>query len=132
MLSEGGADGGGQATFLPLDWLNGGPKAHVPDDDGVVGGAGGLIGSPYPALLQNLLGAVVVVRDLGAAERLWSRNGNGTSYVTVGGELVSPPGAVGGGRAAGGGDASLLARKRAIRDLRAAVTEDEARLAAAI
>src|SRR5262249_20286050 len=42
MLREGGADGGGHATFLPLDWLNGGPKAYVPDDDGVVGGAGGL------------------------------------------------------------------------------------------
>jgi chromosome segregation protein len=132
MLREGGADGGGQATFLPLDWLNGGPKAHVPEDDGVVGAAPGLIGSPYPALLQNLLGAVVVVRDLGAAERLWSQNGNGTSYVTVGGELVSPPGAVGGGRATGAGDASLLARKRAIRDLRAVVTELEARLAAAL
>ncbi len=124
-LEQLGSNGGGQATFLPLDWLNGGPKAHVPEDDAVVGGADTLVGSAYPALLQNLLGAVVVVRDLGAAERLWSRNGSDTSFVTLGGELVSPPGAVGGGRAGKGGDASLLARKRAIRDLRVAVGDDE-------
>jgi chromosome segregation protein len=118
-----GEQGGGQATFLPLDWLNGGTKAHVPADPAVIGTAGALVGSSYPALLQNLLGSVVVVRDLGTAERLWSENGNGTSFVTVGGEAVTPPGALGGGRAAAGGDASLLARKRAIRDLRAAVDE---------
>jgi chromosome segregation protein len=131
MLREDGNDGG-QATFLPLDWLNGGPKTHVPEDEGVLGGAGTLVGSPYPALLQNLLGAVVVVRDFGAAERLWSRNGNDTSFVTVGGEVVAPPGAVGGGRAAGGGDASLLARKRAIRDLRVALADGERTLQAAL
>ncbi len=132
MLREGGSHGGGQATFLPLDWLNGGPKVHVPDDDGVLGGAGALVGSAYPALLQNLLGAVVVVRDLGAAERFFRQNGNDTSFVTVGGEVLSPPGAVGGGRAAGGGDTSLLARKRAIRDLGAAVAAGERALQGAL
>src|SRR5262249_61751636 len=30
MLREGGAGGGGQATFPPLDWLDGGPNVHVP------------------------------------------------------------------------------------------------------
>ena len=60
-----------------------------------------------------------------------SANGNGTSFVTVAGEMVAPPGAVGGGRAAGG-DASLLVRKRTIRDLRAGVVEDEAALQAAL
>ncbi|MBI4013511.1 MAG: chromosome segregation protein SMC [Candidatus Rokubacteria bacterium] len=132
MLCHGGSHGGGQATFLPLDWLNGGPKVHVPEDAGVLGGAGSLVGSAYPALLQNLLGAVVVVRDLGAAERCFRQNGNGTSFVTVGGEVVAPPGAVGGGRAAGGGDTSLLARKRAIRDLQAAVADGERALQAAV
>jgi chromosome segregation protein len=127
-----GANGGGQATFLPLDWLNGGNKAHVPAGDGVVGGADGLVGSGYPALVQNLLGSVVVVRDLGSAERLWSQNGHGTSFVTVSGEVLAPPGAVGGGRATGGGDASLLARKRAIRELAAGVVEAEAGLADAL
>jgi chromosome segregation protein len=123
-----GEGGGGQATFLPLDWLNGAPVAHVPEGEGVVGVADALVGSEYPALVRNLLGSVVVVDTLGAAERLFCKNGNGTSFVTVHGEVVTPPGALGGGRAAGGGDASLLARKRAIRDLRAGVLRDEADL----
>ena len=70
ILQGGGQEGGGQATFLPLEWLNGGAKVHVPEDDAVLGEAGQLVGSAYPALLQNLLGTVVIVRDLGAAERL--------------------------------------------------------------
>src|SRR5262249_48395577 len=105
--------GGGQATFLPLDWLNGGPEAHGGPDPGVVGLAEALVASGHPRLVSNLLGSVVVVRDLGAAERLFAQNGHGTSFVTVGGEVLSPPGALGGGRAGGGGDASFLARKRA-------------------
>ena len=116
-----GRNGGGQATFLPLDWLNGTPEAHVGTDPGVVGLAEALVASGHPRLVANLLGSVVVVRDLGSAERLYSQNGHDTSFVTVGGEVLSPPGALGGGRATGGGDASLLARKRAIRDLGAEI-----------
>ena len=112
-----GRSGGGQATFLPLDWLNGNPTVHVGTDPGVVGLAEALVASGHPRLVANLLGSVVVVRDLGAAERLYAQNGHGASFVTVEGELLGPPGALGGGRAAGGGDASLLVRKRAIRDL---------------
>src|SRR5262245_59339936 len=122
-----GRSGGGQATFLPLDWLNGSPEAHVGTDPGVVGLAEALVASGHPRLVANLLGTVVVVRDLGAAERLYAQNGNGTSFVTVGGEVLSPPGALGGGRA-GGGDASLLARKRAIRDLGEEIRRIEAEL----
>ncbi|HEV8310946.1 MAG TPA: chromosome segregation protein SMC [Methylomirabilota bacterium] len=124
--------GGGQATFVPLDWLNGGPKGYLPVGEEVIGPAGSLVGSGYPRLVENLLGSVVVVRDLGAAERLWSQNGNGTSFVTIAGEVLTPPGAVGGGRAAGGSDASLLARKRAIRDLQAGVAEADTALEAAL
>jgi chromosome segregation protein len=112
-----GRSEGGQATFLPLDWLHGCSEAHVGRDPSVVGLANALVASGHPRLVANLLGSVVVVRDLGAAERLYAQNGHGVSFVTVGGELLSPPGALGGGRAASGGDASLLARKRAIRDL---------------
>ncbi|MBI3455156.1 MAG: chromosome segregation protein SMC [Candidatus Rokubacteria bacterium] len=131
-LQQGGANAGGHATFLPLDWLNGSPKGHVPEAEDVLGGANTLVGSAYPVLVQNLLGSVVVVRDLGAAERLWSQNGDGASFVTVRGELLTPPGAVGGGRTTGGGDASLLARKRVIRDLGASATEAEATLQATL
>src|SRR5262249_32897236 len=52
--------GGGQATFLPLDWLNGGPEAHVGPDPGVVGLAEALVASGHPRLVSNLLGSVVV------------------------------------------------------------------------
>jgi len=127
-----GSNGGGQATFLPLDWLNGGPAAHLTSGEGVLGVASDLVGSGYPALVANLLGSVVVVRDLAAAERLWSQNGTATSFVTVAGEVLTPPGALGGGRASGAGNASLLARKRAIRDLAASVGELETDLEAAL
>jgi chromosome segregation protein len=123
--------GGGQATFLPLDWLNGAAPASVPGEPAVVGVASRMVGSKYPALVGNLLGSVVVVEDLGAAERLWSGNGHGTSYVTVEGEVLGPPGALGGGRAAAAGDGSLLARKRAIRELGSAVAALERDLAGA-
>jgi chromosome segregation protein len=123
-----GRSGGGQATFLPLDWLNGSAEAHVGRDPGVVGLGGTLVSSGHPRLLANLLGSVVVVRDLGAAERLYAQNGHGASFVTVGGEVLTPPGALGGGRAAGGGDASLLARKRVIRDLGGEIRRLEAEL----
>jgi chromosome segregation protein len=123
---------GGQATFLPLSWLNGGPAAHVAGTDGVVGVASSLVSSSKPGLVANLLGAVVVVRDLAAAERLWSANGADTAFVTVGGEVLGPPGALGGGRASGTADASLLARKRAIRDLAAQVAALETGLAQAL
>jgi chromosome segregation protein len=124
--------GGGQATFLPLDWLNGGPEPHVGADAGVVGAARALVGSEHPALVQNLLGSVVVVRDLGAAERLYAANGHDTSFVTVEGELLAPPGALAGGRSGGAGDASLLARKRSIRDLAGEVRRLEADLDVAL
>jgi chromosome segregation protein len=127
-LSYLGRSGGGQATFLPLDWLNGGPEAHVARDPGVVGLAETLVASGHPRLVANLLGSVVVVRDLGAAERLYAQNGHGASFVTVDGELLGPPGALGGGRVAAGGDASLLARKRAIRDLGAEIERLEVEL----
>src|SRR5262249_8867114 len=87
-----GRCGGGPATFPPLDWLNGSPEAHVGLDPGVVGLAEALVASGHPRLVANLLGTVVVVRDLGAAERLYAQNGHGTSFVTVGGEMLSPPG----------------------------------------
>jgi chromosome segregation protein len=127
-----GAHDGGQATFLPLDWLNGGPKTHLPSMDGVVGGAADLVGSGCPGLVANVLGSVVVVRDLAAAEQLWSANGADTSFVTVDGELLSPPGALGGGRPASARDVSLLSRKRAIRSLTEEAAGLEARLAAAL
>jgi chromosome segregation protein len=113
---------------MPLDWLNGSPEAHVGKDPGVVGLAEALVASGHPRLVANLLGSVVVVRDLGAAERLYAQNGHGASFVTVGGEVLAPPGTLGGGRAAGGGDASLLARKRAIRDLGAEIQRLESEL----
>jgi chromosome segregation protein len=124
------AEGDGQATFLPLDWLNGAPIVDVDAEAGVRGAASRLVESRYPSLVGNLLGSTVIVDDLRSAERLYGENGHGTSFVTVDGELLGPPGALGGGRARHGGDASLLARKRAIRDLEAAAATLAARLEA--
>ena len=56
LLRAGGQDGGGQATFLPLEWLNGGPKVHVPLDDAVVGEAGRLVGVAVPGAHREPVG----------------------------------------------------------------------------
>jgi chromosome segregation protein len=127
-----GRQGRGQATFLPLDWLNGGPDAPVESDAAVVGAARALVGSGHPALVDNLLGSVVVVRDLDAAERLYAANGHDRTFVTVDGEVLGPPGALAGGRPGTTGDASLLGRRRAIRDLGAEAERLEAALEASL
>ena len=126
-----GRNGGGQATFLPLDWLNGTPEAHVGTDPGVVGLAEALVASGHPRLVANLLGSVVVVRDLGSAERLYAQNGHDTSFVTRGrrgaepsrrarrraghGRRAMPRSSRGSARSATSGPRSCVSRRRSRR-----------------
>jgi chromosome segregation protein len=114
-------EGAGAATLLALETL-------VPPRDATDGGSDGgeiswadrLVSGPRPELVRHLLGGVGVVRHLDLAENLWRRNGRGTTYVTRTGEVLSPGGALTGGRRHNEqqvNDHSLLGRKRALRRL---------------
>src|SRR5207245_3250659 len=117
----------GAATFVPLEHLrNGGSRGAPPispHDEAAnpaLAWVARAIGGPAPSLVHHLLGQVAVVRHLDAAEALWRRNGVVATYVTRAGEVLSPAGALTGGRRDGErhvNEQSLLGRKRAIRQL---------------
>ena len=113
-------EGAGAATLLALETLMGSAAPPPLDDDPEIMWADRLVGGPRPELVRHLLGRVGVVRHLDAAEALWRRNGVVATYVTRAGEVLSPAGALTGGRRDGErhvNEQSLLGRKRAIRQL---------------
>ena len=113
-------EGAGAATLLALETLRGSMAPPPLDDDPEIMWADRLVGGPRPELVRHLLGRVGVVRHLDAAEALWRRNGVVATYVTRAGEVLSPAGALTGGRRDGErhvNEQSLLGRKRAIRQL---------------
>jgi chromosome segregation protein len=110
--------GSGSATFLPLETLP--PANGTPAPGRGVRWAHTLVGCEFESLVHYLLGQVGVVDHLDRAEALWRRNGAMVTYVTPGGEVLSPSGRLTGGHQEGTeqSDHSLLQRKRALRQLR--------------
>ena len=101
----------GQATFLPLDSLSTSLQEHVPEGEGVLGLASGLVGirEDLGDVLYALLGQTLVAEDLATARLLHQRDGS-FQMVTLAGQLVSPRGFLRGGSAESG--SGLLARER--------------------
>ena len=93
------ASGAGRATFLPLDTIRPGRRAEWPPEPGVHGVAAALCqyDPAYQAVIDRLLGMVVVVDDLLVARRCLARNGRGHQFVTLQGEIVGSWGAISGG-----------------------------------
>jgi chromosome segregation protein len=114
-------EGVGAATLLALDTLASG--RHAPEgrsDDKEVTWADRLVTGPRPELVRHLLARVGIVGSLDVAESLWRRNGMVATFVTRAGEVLSPAGALTGGRRHNerqANDHSLLGRKRALRQL---------------
>jgi chromosome segregation protein len=119
------SNGAGAATFLPLETL---PDV-APTGDDAADSPVRRVAAYSPALAHYLLGRVVVVEDLDRAEALWRQNGRLATYATPAGEVLAPTGRLRGGAGAGedGTAASLLGRKRHIRELE----EEVGRLATA-
>ena len=82
----------------------------------------------YRSLLERLLGDAVLVPDLQVGLQLWNRNRGPHTYVTPRGEVISALGMVSGG-SGDVAEAALLGRRREIRDLQEALSEQEARVA---
>ncbi len=113
--------GAGRATFLPLDTLVSRAPGPIPpgepDNPDVLGIAADLVeyAPRYAAVVHQLLGRVLIVRDLAAARVELRRLGGGWTIVTLGGEQVSGGGAVTGG--AQTKESGALRRERELREL---------------
>jgi chromosome segregation protein len=145
ILADLSANKRGRASIAPLAFGGNGPAAGQADSEVSVESsvndlsaqppAVELNGQPLEALsviqsdtsvrplLQRVLGATRIVRDLNAATDAW-RGGGGFHYVTLTGELLSGAGVYTGGHANGNGAtkgaASILGRKNQILELQAA------------
>jgi len=134
--------GAGRATFMPLDTVRGGGDKGTRgqgsggtggrgDNDDVLGVAAELVAfdAHYSAVVWQLLGRVLVVRDMPTARAELRRLGGGWTIVTLGGEQVSGGGAVTGGAATK--ESGALRRERELRELPGQVAATRSALDAA-
>jgi chromosome segregation protein len=114
---------GGRATFMPLDVIKGrslpaADRQLLAKADGFIGIASELVRtSPqYQAILENLLGQVILAKTLVDANALARRIGYRYRVVTLEGDIVNPGGTMTGGSVQRKGT-SLLGRQREIEEL---------------
>lgn len=94
----------GRATFLPLDVIKAKPlndsiQNMLAQESDVVGTAAKLVHfkEEYKAIIGNLLGQVIVTKDLITANRLAKQLNYRYRFVTLDGDLVNPGGSMTGG-----------------------------------
>jgi chromosome segregation protein len=113
--------GSGRATFLPLDTIRPGGAVDVPQLPGVIGLASELVvvESQLRPVVDLTLNRTVVVEDLPAARRVFTKMSGGFQIVTRDGELMRSGGAVTGGRSRNkqSREGTFLAREREWREL---------------
>lgn len=121
----------GRATFQPIETVRrrGGqrpPPREIEGVAGVHGVAAELVQSDedVAAVIQGLLGRIVVVDDLPTARRLLGDLAGGWSTVTLAGEIARSGGSVTGGSAVR--ESGVLGRERELRELPDVVTRLEA------
>jgi chromosome segregation protein len=110
--------GQGRATFLPLDTIRGGDdRRPAANGANVLGVAADLVeyDDHYRAVVWQLLGRTIVVRDLATARQTLRQLTGGWTLVTLAGEQVSSGGAVTGG--AQTKETGTLRRERELREL---------------
>lgn len=124
----------GRATFLPLDGLR---VSSIQSRDrallrreGVVGVASELVcyEPQYRAMVQYLLGRVVVTKDLDTAVALGRELSSYSRIVTLEGDTVSPGGAITGGSLPKNDGNGLLQRRQQVSRLEEAIQASKASL----
>ncbi len=110
----------GRATFMPLDSLRGWDERRSPalsNNAAVVGVAADLVGyeARYEPVVRQLLGRVLVVRDLATARTELRTLPGAWMIVTLDGEQVQSSGSVTGG--AQSKESGVLRRERELREL---------------
>ena len=93
--------GGGRATFLPISVITGRELKENGLDkcSGFVGIASQLVtcDKTYRGIVDNLLGRIVITRDLDSAVSMAGRYGNRFKIVSLDGQVVNPGGSMTGG-----------------------------------
>ena len=93
--------GGGRATFLPLSVIQGRPlnEKGLDSCNGYVGIAAELVkcDKSYRGIVENLLGRIVIVRDIDAAIAMAKKYANRFKIVTLDGQVVNAGGSMTGG-----------------------------------
>ena len=125
----------GRATFLPLSVIKGRPLssvqlASIQGHPSFVGTAVSLLDfdAKYAEVIQNLLGNVVVTKDLKGANELAKALQYRSRMVTLEGDVVNPGGSMTGG-AAKQKSSSLLSRKAELDDLKEKLASMEVKTA---
>jgi len=109
----------GQATFLPLNMINGqriNPRElNLKNQDGFIGIGARLVSAPekFTPLLDYLLGRVLFARDLASASRIAKKIDTRYKIVSLAGEIINPGGAMTGGSSKNRNQ-QFLERKREI------------------
>lgn len=110
----------GRATFLPISTIKG---SRLTDDwlrseDGFVGLAAELVSADaqFSGVVNQLLGRIVIVRDLDAASAIAKKGSYRFRVVTLDGQVVNTGGSMTGGYAAK--SAGILSRSREIEELK--------------
>ncbi|OGL46115.1 MAG: chromosome segregation protein SMC [Candidatus Schekmanbacteria bacterium RBG_16_38_11] len=92
--------------------------SHIPAGEGVVGKAIDFIKYPerYAGIINYLLSDVIIVENFKKGYELWRNNGNGFSYASLSGDIITPAGIITGG-ATDVLDHGLLMKKREVKEL---------------
>ena len=111
----------GRATFLPLTSIRDHREfreSSVLKEPGVIALASSLVQMEdrYRDVAESLLGRIVVTRDIDSALKLASKYRHSLRIVTIGGEQLSPGGAISGG--AFRNSSNLLGRRRELEALK--------------
>ena len=123
----------GRATFLPLDRIQ--PRRRLERDfrniPGVRGEAANLASYDrrHAAALEHLLAGVLVVDHLDLARELAGREARGIKIVTLDGEVITPSGAMAGGRGKSDNRMGMVRRKAELEALAGKLAECGERLA---
>ncbi len=111
--------GGGRATFLPLSVIQGKTLNETGLDTcaGFIGIASALVkyDKKYTQIVENLLGRIVIVRDIDHAISMAKRYGNRFKIVTLDGQVMNPGGSMTGGSVSR--EAGILSRANELEKL---------------
>ncbi len=125
----------GRATFLPLNVIKGRPLspaqlAAIQDHPAYIGTAAGLVKFElkYQEVINNLLGNVVITKDLKGANELAKVLQYRSRMVTLDGDVVNPGGSMTGG-ALKQKTTSLLTRKGELDELKGKIADMETKTA---